>query len=445
MNRKMHSIYCFKLITMICLVSVVSTFARTTVPTDPKKESENAHGTARTKVDGPAGENVVLQWNRVLQETIRTPGQQPATIFPVRSFAMMRGAMFDAVNSIDRSHTPYLIDVPGRRRDSQEAAAAKAARDVLVSLYPTRQSIFDAELAISLEGIPLSQTWRALVIGQATAARMLETRANDGWNSPPPPYVLPATPGNWQPTPPANAPAAFTHFPAVMPFTLSSGHQIPPNPAPALSSAEYAADLNEVKAIGSATSATRTPEQTQIALLWANVNTPTTVFFVWNNVARSVAIARNNTTAQNARLFALMNFAFHDALQTTMTSKFAQGFWRPVTAIRRADEDGNPDTEPDANWLPLLATPPYPSYAGNHAAIGTSQSTILGYSSAAMTYDSNTHGKALVERRVRIPVLPRWQMKRNEVAFMAGSTSRLIKPLGNRRGGMLPTMFFSIS
>ncbi|MCY7346143.1 MAG: vanadium-dependent haloperoxidase [Pyrinomonadaceae bacterium] len=114
-----------------------------------------------------------------------------------------------------------------------------------------------------------------------------------------------------------------------------------------------------------------------MAQLWANVNTPTTIFFVWNNVARTVAISRNTTTAENARLFALLNIAQHDAPQTTMTSKYIYGFWRPVTAIRRADEDGNPNTAQDANWSSLIITPPYPTYAGNMAAIGTSESTIL--------------------------------------------------------------------
>lgn len=324
------------------------------------------------------GENVVLRWNRVLQETLRTPGQQPPTIFPVRSFAMMHAAMFDAVNSIEGTYTPYLINVRSRGRASSDAAAAKAARDVLTALYPTRQQIFDAELVASIDGIPPYRAWEGMRVGQLVAHRMLEARASDGWNVPPPPFVLPPTPGNWQPTPPANAPAGFTQFPAVVPFALTSSSQFAPNPPPAMTSAEYAADLNEVKAIGSATSTTRTAEQTKIAQLWANVNTPTTVFFVWNNVARSVAVSRNTSTLENARLFALMNISFHDALQTTMTSKFVHGLWRPVTAIRRADEDGNPDTAPDVNWLPLLGNPPYPTYAGNHAAIGTSQSTILG-------------------------------------------------------------------
>ncbi len=334
----------------------------------------------------PPGENVVLQWNRVLQQTISTPGQHPATIFPVRSFAMMHAAMFDAVNSIEGTYTPYLIEVPSSRGDliqfparrgaSQEAAAAQAAHDVLVALYPTRATVFDAELTDSLNGISPNRVSQGIRIGRIVAEQLLAVRANDGWNAAGPAYVLPMTPGNWQPVAPSTA-AGFTQFPSVLPFAITSGTRFAPNPPPAMTSEEYARDFNEVKEIGSATSTTRTADQTQVARLWANVNTPTLLWYVWNNVARTVAIQRNNTTAENARLFALLNIASHDALQTTMTSKFVHGLWRPTTAIRRADEDGNPNTEPDVNWTSLLGNPPYPTYAGNAAAIGTSQATIL--------------------------------------------------------------------
>jgi hypothetical protein len=320
-------------------------------------------------------ENVILQWNRVLKETISTPGQHPATIFPVRSFAVMHAAMFDAVNSIDGRYTAYLTDVPTTKRASEEAAAAQAAHDVLAALYPTRAAVFDAELAVSLEGIEENRLEQGIRVGRIVAEQLLAVRSNDGWNASPTPYILPATPGNWQPVP---APAGFTQFPAVLPFAITSNTQFAPAPPPALTSAEYAASFNEVKELGSATSTTRTAEQTQIARLWANVNTPTTVWFVWNNVARAVAEARGTTTVENARLFALLNVSLHDALQTTMTSKFQNGLWRPMTAIRRADEDGNPNTAPDAAWTSLIGNPPYPTYAGNHAAIGASQATILG-------------------------------------------------------------------
>ena len=321
-----------------------------------------------------AQEDVIFQWNRVLMETVRTPGQQPATIMPVRSYSMMHAAMFDAVNSIDGSYTAYLTDVPGSQNASIEAAAAQAAHDVLVGLYPTRVAIFDSELATSLQGIDEYRAQQGIRVGQIVAERMLIARANDGWNVTPPAYSLPATPGNWQPVPGA---AAFTHYPSVIPFGISSGTQFRPSPPPPLTSATYAADVNEVKELGSVTSATRTAEQTHVAQLWAAVGTPTNFLFVWNNVARTVATARALTTVEKARLFALTNFAVHDALQTTFASKFYYGLWRPVTAIRRADEDGNANTTADPSWSSLIADPPYPSYAGNNAAIGTSQSTIL--------------------------------------------------------------------
>jgi hypothetical protein len=324
-----------------------------------------------------AQEDVILQWNRVLMETVRTPGQHPATIMPVRSYAMMHAAMFDAVNSIDGSHTPYLTDVPGTPNASIEAAAAQAARDVLVALYPMRVGIFDAELAMSLQGIEDYRAQQGIRVGQIVAERLLAARANDGWNVTPPAYSLPSTPGNWQPTPPGNGAATFTHYPSVVPFGIISGTQFAPNPPPAMTSAQYAADLNEVKEIGSVNSVTRTADQTKVAQLWAPVNTPTNFLFVWNNVARSVALSRNISTVEKARLFALTNMALHDALQTTFASKFQHGLWRPVTAIRRADEDGNASTTADPSWSSLIASPPYPSYAGNMAGIGTSQATML--------------------------------------------------------------------
>jgi hypothetical protein len=324
-----------------------------------------------------SAEDVILQWNRVLMETILTPGQHPATIMPVRSYAMMHAAMFDAVNSIDGAYTPYLTEVPRTKKASLEAAAAQAAHDILAALYPTRLAVFDTELANSLAEIKENRKQQGIQVGQQIAERLLAVRANDGWQATPPAYSLPPTPGNWQPTPPTFPAATFTHYPAVLPFAITSSSQFAPNPPPGLTSAEYAADLNEVKELGAVNSTTRTADQTLVARLWAGVNTPTNFLLVWNNVARTVALARGTTTIENARLFALTNISLHDALQSAFASKFQYGMWRPVTAIRRADEDGNPDTAPDPAWSSLVGTPPYPSYAGNMATIGTSQSTIL--------------------------------------------------------------------
>ncbi len=322
----------------------------------------------------PPGEDVVLQWNRVLAQTIATPGTHPATIRTHRSYAMLHLAMFDAVNSIDGSYQPYLSQILSNGRASVNAAAAYAAHDVLVGLYPSRAAIYATELSNSLVGIPAMQLVRGRAVGQTVAKRMLLHRANDGWTVTPPAYVLPPTPGNWQPTPPANAAAVFTHYPAVLPFAMAQGNQYLPAPPPALTSAEYAAELNEVKSLGSATSTTRTAEQTLTVQLWA-LGAATEV--VLNNLVRGLALDRNLSTVQNARLFALFYMAMHDALQTSFSTQYAYGRWRPITAIRRADEDGNPNTDPDVNWTSLLSAPATPTYSSNASSLTASPATIL--------------------------------------------------------------------
>ena len=318
------------------------------------------------------GEDVVLQWNRVMMATLAVPGQQPATVFNARSTSMVHLAMFDAVNSIDGGYTKYLTEVPGTKNASAEAAAAQAAHDVLVALFPTRAAIFAAELELSLAGIEENRARQGRTIGAIVAANMIVARANDGWSATPPVYVLPTTPGNWQPTPPANAPASLTHFGNVTPFGTTSSLQFTPNAPPAMTSAQYAADYNEAKSLGKSDSVTRTAEQTQIAQVWV-----TGPGVTWNNVARNVAIVKGNSLIENARLFALLQMTFHDSLQATFTSKYTYGLWRPIHAIRRADEDGNASTEADPTWNSLIVNPPYPTYAGNAAGHGMGQATIL--------------------------------------------------------------------
>jgi hypothetical protein len=335
----------------------------------------NAYG-ENQNID-PAAEDVILQWNRVLTETLGVAGQQPPSIVAARSYAIMHAAMFDAVNSIDGSYKPYLIEVPGSKNASIEAAAAQAAHDVLVALYPGRSAIFDSELANSIVDVRPNRERQGIEVGRLAAAKILSVRSNDGWTATPPSYVLQLTPGNWQPTPPAFASAAFTHYPNVVPFALESGFQFIPPPPPALTSAEYAAAFNETRELGSLNSATRNADQTEQALVWASVGTPTLVAVVWNNIARTLAVSQGNSTVENARMFALMNISHHDGFQTSFASKFYYGFWRPVTAIRRADEDGNNATAPDPTWASRIGTPPYPTYAGNMAAIGMSNAAIL--------------------------------------------------------------------
>lgn len=319
--------------------------------------------------------NVVIQWNQLLQTLYGTgPGVQ------LRSLPMMHIAMFDAINSIEEGYTKYLVQIQRSRGASPEAAAAKAARDVLTALYPTQQATFDALLASQLDGLSPGHIRQALDVGAKAAAAVLAWRQNDGWPAtitPDPTYVLPPFPGLWQPTPPANSFASFTFYPRVKPFALLTASQFLVPVPPTLTSERYAADLNETKRLGSATSAERTPEQTLLAQVFAGVNTTIGFFHVWNIVAGDTAERQGLSLLDTARLFVLVNVALHDSLQTSFTGKFVYGLWRPVTAIRRAAEDLNPDTEADPAWTPLLTTPNYPSHGGNVACLSAAAARAL--------------------------------------------------------------------
>jgi hypothetical protein len=319
--------------------------------------------------------NVVIQWNQILQ-TLFTPAPSPA----LRALPMLHIAMFDAINSIEDVYTPYRMHVRGSRGASPEAAAAQAARDVLTALYPAQETMFNAALASQLASIPPGRAQQGREVGRRAARAILEWRMGDGWPtviSPDPTYVLPPFPGLWQPTPPANSVATFTFFPNVVPFAMLTSTQFLPPPPPTLTSARYAHDLNETKLLGSATSAARTPEETLMAQVFAGVNTTIGFFHVWNIVGGTVAQQQGLSLLDTARLFVLVNVGLHDGLQTSFTSKFVYGLWRPVTAIQRAEEDLNPDTTSDPTWTPLLTTPPYPTYAGNAACLSAAAARAL--------------------------------------------------------------------
>jgi hypothetical protein len=319
--------------------------------------------------------NVVVQWNQALQTLYGTgPGVQ------LRSLPMMHIAMFDAINSIEEGYTKYLVDVRSSHGASSEVAAAKAARDVLSVLYPAQQATFDALLASQVAHLPPGHVRQGLAVGARAAKAVLAWRENDGWPAaitPDSTYVLPPFPGLWQPTPPANSFATFTFYPRVKPFALLTATQYLVQAPPPLTSARYAADLNETKRLGSVTSGERTAEQTLIAQVFAGVNTAIGFFHVWNIVAADTADRQGMSLLDTARLFVLVNVALHDGLQTSFTGKYVYGLWRPVTAIRRAGEDLNPDTEADPAWTPLLATPPYPSHGGNVACLSAAAARAL--------------------------------------------------------------------
>ena len=345
-----------RLAVLVCLVTAVSA-----IPTTALAQSLD----------------VVIRWNRIMLDAVVVPGANPPTVFVHRPMAIVSVAMFDAANSFDRLYRPYATLVNPAPGASRDAAVAQAAHDTLVALLPSVRGTIEAALAASLAGIPAAAALEGSRVGAEVARATLALRANDGWNQTPPPYVLPILPGYWRPTPPANAPPGFTHYPTVTGLVVPHGNRFLMEPPPALASARYATDFNETKAVGAVNSTTRTAEQTLMARTWHGVGTTTTSPNLWNIVLADVARARGWSGLEAARGFALMNMTQHDALMTSFTGKYHYGLWRPVTAIREADADGNSATAPDREWTPLLATPPYPGYPGNRACLSSSQSRVL--------------------------------------------------------------------
>ena len=315
---------------------------------------------------------VVIEWNQILEGVLPAGG-----LTPPRNYAMVHIAMFDAINSITRTHRPYRTSVWAPWGASAEVAAAQAARDVIVAQFPTAQAAADAALQARVAKVGERQAKSAIQVGKAVAAAILAWRQNDGWTVAPPAYVLPTFPGFYQPTPPGFVPPGFRQFEHTKPFALLTSTQYLPAVPPTVTSERYAADFEEVKSIGSATSSLRTAEQTQIAQLFASVTSRTVHWALWNHVARDTARSNRLSLIETARLYALLNVSIHDGLQSSHTGKFIYGMWRPVTAIRRADEDMNALTIADPSWTPLLVTPTYPSHPGNMACVGASAARAL--------------------------------------------------------------------
>jgi hypothetical protein len=346
------------------VITVVLSYASLAVP---------AIGSARSTAQ-PV--DPVVEWNKTLLSIVRTPNAQPATVHPTRSFAIMHAAIYDAVNAIDRSHQPYAVRVPGQTRDaSQEAAAAAAAHEVLVALYPAFKSALDAELQQSLAPIAEGRDKEAGIrLGQAVADQILTLRSNDGSNAPPIPYVFGNAPGDYQSTPP-NFPKQpqFTHWSLVTPFALKGANQFRPGPPPALTGDRYGDAFNQVESLGIAGSTTATPDEAEVGRFWNGA-----IQNYWNEIAQTASLANHLTTAQKARLFALLNLSFADGVIAFYDAKYTYNFWRPVTAIRAADPGMNPDTVGDPTWLPEVGnTTPDPSYPGAHAVISAAAAEVL--------------------------------------------------------------------
>lgn len=310
----------------------------------------------------PPRTDAVLDWNAIMVATVA--GQNPFA--QARFAAITQLAVFEAVNAITGLHTPYLGTISAPRHASPSAAAVTAAHGVLKIYFPAAAATLDAARTASLAAIPDGFAKASgIAVGEAAAAAMIAHRASDGVA--PPEFHMPASldPGEWQLTPgcPAGG-GVFKHWGRVTPFGLASGAQFRSAPPPPIWSRQYARDLEEVKEVGGIDSAFRPRRKADSARFYSVVLAVAT----WNPAVSQVAARRGTSLAQNARLFALLNMAMSDALVAVMETKYEYTFWRPETAIRQADQDGNPLTEPDATFQPFIPTPCFPSYGSAHAA-----------------------------------------------------------------------------
>jgi hypothetical protein len=315
--------------------------------------------------------DAVLDWNTVMQSTVA--GLAP--FLQARFAAITQLAVFEAVNAINKEYQPYLGTITARAEASAEAAAIAASHTVLKAYFPGSASILDAARASSLAIIPDGPAKTSgIAAGEMAAAAVMAARSDDG--SAPPAFYMPASsaPGEWQLTPGCtDAGGAFFHWRNVKPFGFQSADQFRLDDPPALSSARYARDYNEVRMMGGANSVLRPKDRSDVARFYA-VTSPVGV---WNPVARQLSIAAANSIVQNAHALALLNMAMHDAAVATFDSKYEYNFWRPETAIRMGQTDGNGATDADPSFTPFITSPCFPSYPSAHAALSNAACEVL--------------------------------------------------------------------
>ena len=320
---------------------------------------------------GPACANVITDWDEKAIAAVAPLASVPSPKTPYAAYRMMgivHAAMFDAVNSIEQRYRPYLAHLPADPATSKEAAAAAAAATVLATIdAKTADAVKDA-LASYLASIPDGVAKvEGIKLGEAAAAKVLEARANDGSDAPDD-YRPRTTPGVYVPTPIMRGPM----WPKVKPFAMTSPSQFRPGPPIALDSQEWTTDFNEIKDYGEQKSAKRTAEQTETARFWL-VTGPV----AYQPFLRQLATAKEMSVVESARFMALAGIAINDALIAVLDAKYHYNFWRPVTAIRNADIDGNPATDLDPTWQPLADTPMHPEYPCAHCIVSGSVAGVI--------------------------------------------------------------------
>jgi hypothetical protein len=336
------------------------------------------HTPARAGADHDArSAQVVIEWNQALLGALTTAQTPPPPA--MRAGAIVATAVFDAVDGLTHRYAPYHVAGPAPRGASTPAAAAGAAHEALVALFPAQRAGFDALLATTLARLKdrhpdTDAISRGLTWGASVADATLAMRADDGLTAPPPPYLLSPVIGRWQPTPPAYPPApSFRQFAAMTPWALTSPAQFLPGPPPHLTSARYARDFDEVKSLGNTTSTTRSGFDTQTALFW-HTALPVAL---WDAVADTLITRHRLDLTDAARLLALDNLAMADAVIAVWNAKNHYDTWRPITAIQHADLDDNPHTAADPAWQPLIATPTFQEYPAGHPGVSQAAAAIL--------------------------------------------------------------------
>jgi hypothetical protein len=321
----------------------------------------------------------VTNWNRMLFRAGLVGGTSP--IIMSRVAAIVEASVFDSVNGIDGRYTSIHVPPGAPAGASRDAAAVQAAYATLLALYPAQKSVLDAERAVSLTSIGTRESGAAIAggtaWGQSVANAILAWRSADGFTPAPAPFLGGTNPGEWRPTPPAFLPGAAPQFAYMTPWVINSPGQFRPAGPPALMSADYAANFNETKTMGSATSTTRTADQTVYAWFWNS----STASYLWNNVALSLLDrahgAHHSNTLKDARVLAMLNLAMADAAIGCWEAKYHYVSWRPITAIPLGDTDNNPATVADPAWLPLFATPAHPEYPSGHSCVSGAAGVVL--------------------------------------------------------------------
>ena len=328
----------------------------------------------------------VLDWIAITNDTAISSATSP--LVTSHALSLVSASVFDAVNGIERRYRPLHVRPDAPRHASAGAAAVQAAYAILIRLYPTLAPSLTMQRDASIAALSSSAGPKSIQAGmdwgQTVADAIWTYRLSDGFAPPPPPFLgvlgivgAPTAVGIWRPTPLLNLPGAGPQFATMTPWVLKRASQFRLPPPYALTSTEYAADYNETKTMGAYSGSPRTSDQSELVLFWAG-NTP----LYWDRIASQISVSRSLTLSENAHLFALLNVTMTDAVIACWDVKYRYVFWRPITAIRGGDTDGNSATDPDSAWTPWLdffppGTPAHPEYPSGHSTVSGAAAAIL--------------------------------------------------------------------